>query len=99
MTFSPSIGPRLVELVDQLDDGKTGIAAIWRELGHLARAQRLFQPSYESVRRLVHALREWRRLMRLRARRAAVLMVDVLPALRVMRRERADRVRQLARRL
>jgi hypothetical protein len=57
MLFSPAIAPQVRALVRDLDDGSRGIAAIWREVGRGARHRKLLQPSYESVRRLVHAQR------------------------------------------
>lgn len=78
MQFAPAIHPTLIRLVDDLDDGSEAIAAIWRELGHRARAQQLLQPSYESVRRLVHAQRALRRLEHLRLRCAAILAAEFL---------------------
>jgi hypothetical protein len=76
MQFAPAIHPTLVRLVDDLDDGSEVIAAIWRALGRRARAQKLVQPSYESVRRLVHAQRAWRRIESVRLRRAAILAAE-----------------------
>ena len=81
MQFAPAIHPTLIRLIDDLDDGSEVIAAIWRELGHRARRQRLLQPSYESVRRLVHAQRAWRRL-EARVRRAAILAAEFLSTTR-----------------
>ena len=78
MRFSPAIDPELVDLLDELDDGTKVIAALWRELGRRARRLRLLQPSYESVRRLVHAQRERRKLELLRLKRATVLAFDLL---------------------
>lgn len=86
MQFAPALHPELIRLADDLDDGREIIAAIWRELGHRARAQALLQPSYESVRRLVHAQRAWRRrLEHLRLRRAAILAAEFLFAMRNLR--------------
>jgi hypothetical protein len=76
MQFAPAIHPTLIRLVDDLDDGSEVIAAIWRELGHRARRQKLLQPSYESVRRLVHVQRAWRRLEDSRAKRIAILTAE-----------------------
>jgi hypothetical protein len=76
MQFAPAIHPTLIRLVDDLDDGSEVIAAIWRELGHRARRQKLLQPSYESVRRLVHVQRAWRRLEYSRAKRVAILAAE-----------------------
>jgi hypothetical protein len=78
MRFAPAIEPAIIRLVDELDDGAEGIAAIWREVGHCARRQQRLQPSYESVRRLVHAQRTWRRLVYSRAIRAAILTTEFL---------------------
>ena len=78
MKFAPAIRPQLFALMDELDDGARPIAEVWRELGHLARARRLLQPSYESVRRAVHDLREQRRLQYSRLKRAAVLSAEFL---------------------
>ena len=57
MMFSPAIAPQVRAMVRDLDDGSRGIAAIWREAGRHARHRKLLQPSYESVRRLVHTQR------------------------------------------
>ena len=78
MKFAPAIHPTLIRLVDDLDDGSEVIAAIWRELGRRARRQNLLQPSYESVRRLVHIQRAWRRLEYSRVKRAAILTAEFL---------------------
>jgi hypothetical protein len=78
MDFAPAIRPQLVALVGELDDGTRGIASIWRELGRRARSQSLYQPSYESVRQLVHLHREAARLAYSRAKRAAILTAEFL---------------------
>jgi len=78
MHFAPAIHPTLIGLIEELDDGRVGIASIWRELGHRARPQNLLQPSYESVRRIVHAQRAWRRIEYSRVVRAAVLTAEFL---------------------
>jgi hypothetical protein len=78
MQFAPAIHPTLIRLADDLDDGNEVIAAIWRELGHRARRQQLLQPSYESVRRIVHMHRAWRRLECSRVMRAAILTAEFL---------------------
>ncbi|MES1248588.1 MAG: hypothetical protein ABUS54_13040 [Actinomycetota bacterium] len=82
MTFSPHIGPDLFELVDALDDGEKGRAQIWRELGVELRARGLFQPSYESVRRIVNVVRELRTLAYSKLKRALVLSAEYLWNLR-----------------
>jgi hypothetical protein len=78
MQFAPAIHPTLIRLIDELDDGTEVIAAVWRALGQRARAQELLQPSYESVRRLVHAQRAWRRIESVRLKRAAILAAEFL---------------------
>lgn len=78
MTFAPAIRPQLLELIEALDDDTRGIASIWRELGHVARALGLLQPSYESVRRIVHAQRAVRRLTYAVAKRIAALAAELL---------------------
>ena len=78
MHFAPALRPQLLDLIDELDDDKRGIASIWRELGHRARALQLLQPSYETVRRLVHAQRERRRLAYSQLKRAATLTAEFL---------------------
>lgn len=78
MQFAPALHPTLIHLIGELDDGSEVIAAIWRELGRRARAQQLLQPSYETVRRLVHVQRAWRRLLDVRLRRAAIFAADYL---------------------
>ena len=78
MQFAPAVHPTLIRLTDELDDGSGVIAAIWRELGHRARALQLLQPSYETVRRRVHVQRAWRRLQEVRLKRAAILVTEFL---------------------
>jgi hypothetical protein len=78
MDFAPAIRPELLAIVGELDDGTRGIASIWRELGRRARARGLCQPSYESVRRLVHAQRERAALAYSSLKRAAILTAEFL---------------------
>jgi hypothetical protein len=78
MHFSPAIRPQLLDLIEKLDDDTRGIASIWRELGQAARARGLYQPSYESVRRLVHLCRERRRLAISHLKRGAILTAEFL---------------------
>src|SRR4051812_44917360 len=78
MHFAPAVRPQLLVLIDALDDDKRGIASIWRELGRAARARGLFQPSYETVRGLVHAQRERRRLAYSQLKRGAILAAEFL---------------------
>jgi hypothetical protein len=79
--FSPAIDLQLYRMIASADDGVCEIAAIWREVGHRARRRKLLQPSYESVRRLVHAQRRaqhpaWPSHSRLK--RAAILTYELV---------------------
>ena len=78
MQYAPAIHPNLIRLADDLDDGTEVIAVIWRELGRRARQRMLLQPSYESVRKIVHAQRAWRRLASSRLARATILTAERL---------------------
>jgi hypothetical protein len=78
VTFAPAIRPQLLDLIEALDDDTRGIASIWRELGHVARSLGLIQPSYESVRRIVHVQRAVRRLTYSQARSVAILAAEFL---------------------
>jgi hypothetical protein len=78
MRFSPAIDPTLIRLLARMDDGSEPIAPIWRELGRRARARNLLQPSYESVRRLVHAQRAARRPEYSRLKRGLILTVEAM---------------------
>ena len=78
MRFSPAIDPFLIGLIDELDDGSEVIAVIWRAVGRRARRRQLLQPSYESVRRLVHAQRAVRRSVYAGRRRVAILTAELL---------------------
>jgi hypothetical protein len=68
MQFSPVIEPQVRLIIREVDDGAVAMAAVWRETGRRARSRNLLQPSYESVRRLVHEQR--RRTWLLEARRS-----------------------------
>ena len=78
MRFSPSVHPRIHELLAELDRDGPVIAAIWREAGHRARAENLLQPSYATVWHIVRAQREQRSLEYSRAKRAAILAGEFL---------------------
>jgi hypothetical protein len=82
VTFAPHIGPRIFQLIDQLDDGKKPRAQIWRELGALLRAEGRLQPSYESIRRIVNTVRALRALAYSKVKRALVLSAEYLWNLR-----------------
>jgi hypothetical protein len=53
----PRIDTRLVAALERLDDRDVPIAETYRRLGRVARHLRLFRPSNEQVRRLVHLAR------------------------------------------
>lgn len=78
MTFAPHLHPRVFELIDELDDGEKGRAQIWRELGAALRAEGRLQPSYETVRQIVNAVREARRLAYSKLKRAITLTAEFL---------------------
>src|SRR4051812_23710265 len=80
MEFSPLIQPQLRAMVRQLDDGTVPIAAVWREAGRRARSRKLLQPSYESVRRLVHEQRRRTRPVARysRGKRWAILVYELV---------------------
>ena len=78
MKFSPAISPQLRAMIRDADDGVCEIAAIWRDVGHRARGRKLLQPSYESVRRLVHAQRRRPPLGYSRLKRAAILAFELV---------------------
>jgi hypothetical protein len=82
MKFSPAIGPQLRAMIREADRGDAEIAAIWREVGHRARRRKLLQPSYESVRRLVHEQRRRPALGYSRVKRAAILVYELVFATR-----------------
>jgi hypothetical protein len=81
MKFSPAIAPQVRRMIRDVDDGRSEIAAVWREVGRRARRGKCLQPSYESVRQLVH---EQRRLRRetwpqySRLKRAAILAFELV---------------------
>ncbi len=64
LAVAPRLHPALHEALVALDDPDVPIAETYRRLAAFARGRRLFRPSYEHVRRLIHAIR------RIRAARA-----------------------------
>jgi len=62
LAFAPRIDTRLVAALERLDDRDVPIAETYRRLGRMARELRLFRPSYEQVRRLIHLARREGRL-------------------------------------
>ena len=61
LAFAPRLHPDLHRELARLDDPEIPIADTYRRLTAYARVHRLFRPSYEHVRRLVHLLRRLRR--------------------------------------
>ena len=59
--IAPRVDERLVAAVARYDDDKVPIAATCRRVGSLADQLGLTRPSYEEVRRIVHALRKGKR--------------------------------------
>jgi hypothetical protein len=85
MQFSPPIQSQIRLLVRDVDDGTVAIAAVWRAAGHRARRRKLLQPSYESVRRLVHEQRRGTRTVGrayCRTKRWAILAYELVFQLR-----------------
>ena len=62
VTSAPRLSPRLVEAIDELDDGTMPIAELCRRVGAYADSLSLTRPSYEQVRVHAHAARRWRKL-------------------------------------
>jgi hypothetical protein len=77
MDFSPAISPHVRTMIRDADDGRRAIAEIWREVGRRARSMKFLQPSYESVRRLVHAQRRRPARSYSRLKRLAVLAYEL----------------------
>ncbi len=61
LAFAPRLHPRLHAELARLDDPNAPIADTYRRLTAYARTHKLYRPSYEHVRRLVHLLRRLRR--------------------------------------
>jgi hypothetical protein len=57
LSFAPRLDDRLAEALENLDDGLATYADLNRRLGVVAEGLGLCRPSYEEVRRSVHALR------------------------------------------
>lgn len=60
LAFAPRLDPRLHAALARLDDPDRPIAETYRRLAADARTMRVFRPSYEHVRRLIHFLRRVR---------------------------------------
>ncbi len=72
VTLSPRFGPRLLEELARIDDGRLPVAEVWRRVGAAADRLGVTRPGYEGVRVLVHQFR------RVRARpTTADVMVDI----------------------
>jgi len=61
LAFAPRISPRLLHLLDQIDDPRLPFAELNRRLGAEAERLGLPRPSYQRVRELLHRLRNLRR--------------------------------------
>jgi hypothetical protein len=78
MQFSPTISPQVLAMIRNADDGTCAIAAVWRDAGRRARSRKLLQPSYESVRRIVHAQRRRAARPYSRLKRLAILAYELV---------------------
>jgi hypothetical protein len=74
---APRLDPRLHRELARLDDPGIPIADTYRALAAFARARRLYRPSYEHVRRLVHALRRLRAALGRKRRATAQVLFEV----------------------
>jgi len=61
LVFAPRMPQRLLDVIERRAHDKVPIAEINRRVGAAAAEMRLYKPSYEQVRSLVHAARELRR--------------------------------------
>ena len=77
LAFAPRLDSRLHRRLGRLDRPDVPIAQTYRELCAYAGALGLFRPSYEHVRRLVHALRRLRLARVNRRRETATLLLEV----------------------
>jgi hypothetical protein len=60
VAIAPRVDSRLVAAIERLDNPRISIAELNRMIGLVARELGLLRPSYEEVRRTVHAVREGR---------------------------------------
>jgi hypothetical protein len=77
LAFAPRLDPRLHRRLARLDRATVPIAETHRRLCVYAWSLGLFRPSYEHVRRLVHALRMLRLTRARRRHTTAALLVEV----------------------
>ena len=82
LAFAPRLDPRLHRELARLDDSHVPIAETYRRVAAYARGHRIFRPSYEHVRRLVHDLRRLRRARRASRRSTAQLLFEIADAVR-----------------
>jgi hypothetical protein len=61
LAFAPRISPRLLRILDRIDDPRLPFAELNRRLGAEAERLGLPRPSYQRVRELLHRLRALRR--------------------------------------
>jgi hypothetical protein len=78
LAFAPRLDPRLHRRLVRLDRPDVAIAETHRRLGAYAWSIGVFRPSYEHVRRLVHALRALRRARARGRRTTATLLVEAV---------------------
>ena len=61
LAFAPRISPRLLRILNRIDDPRLTFAELNRRLGAEAERLGLPRPSYQRVRELLHRLRALRR--------------------------------------
>jgi hypothetical protein len=61
LVFAPRLSQRLLDEIERRAHDSVPIAEINRRVGRAAAEMRLYKPSYQQVRVLVHAARELRR--------------------------------------
>ncbi len=61
LAFAPRMPQRLLDEIERRANERVPIAEINRRIGRAAAEMRLYKPSYQQVRVLVHAARELRR--------------------------------------
>jgi hypothetical protein len=81
LVFAPRMPQRLLDVIERRAHDRVPIAEINRRVGAAAAEMRLYKPSYQQVRVLVHAARELRRTApKSAATVAAEVMFRVIPA-------------------
>jgi hypothetical protein len=77
LACAPRLDPRLRRELARLDTPNRPIADTYRRLARFAREHGFYRPSYEHIRRLVHALRRLRAARARRRRASANVILDV----------------------